>query len=273
MIKTALTLMTLLCFAPIGQGAEQQKEQAAGDTLTLDQALAAVRQSQVAGEGFKRNALVALVFTRWPKDPMVIAFYQDALATRGREALEDLATFSDSPWDDSYAELVTALIEKDAFSDILLRGVELLDRRYSSWARNPAIGPRLTKAIVRVGPKRLVNGSYNYLRLLGLTHDRGAITVLEPFLDDQTIEGFTTFSSNMPYGVTPMRYSDLAANAIARLLGEPQLVDSHKRAAMPAESRNQLTPVKPIPPGPYPEWSEWNRKIVALKERLKTIQR
>ena len=40
------------------------------------------------------------------------------------------------------------------------------------------------------------------------------IKVLRPYLIDGTLDSFTSASSNMPSGVTPMRYSELAAMRI-----------------------------------------------------------
>jgi hypothetical protein len=89
--------------------------------------------------------------------------------------------------------------------------------------------------------------------LLAMTHDPAMIWFLRAFLNDSTIDPFTTYSSNMPSGVTPMRYKELAANAISRLLGEPEMFDPWKR---------QKTG------GPYPEWGEWDKQIALLQQRL-----
>jgi hypothetical protein len=84
------------------------------------------------------------------------------------------------------------------------------------------------------------------------------IEFLRPYLADKTIDPFTSQSSSMPSGVTPMRYSELAANGIFRLLGEPVMVETWKRAQAPKG-------------GPYPEWTEWDKKIAALQQRLATL--
>ena len=52
-----------------------------------------------------------------------------------------------------------------------------------------------------------------------------------------------------------MRYSELTASGITRLLGEPAMFDPLERAAAPRE-------------GPYPEWAEWDKQIAALQQRL-----
>jgi hypothetical protein len=74
-------------------------------------------------------------------------------------------------------------------------------------------------------------------------------------LPTETIDAFTSVSSNMPSGVTPMRVGELAANALCNLLGEPETVRPWERARAPSG-------------GPYPEWVEWDRKEAELAKRL-----
>lgn len=231
-------------------------------TVTLDQALAALKQRQIEGiEGSHRlEEVLVLVFNRWRTDPAVIAFYSDALRERGPEAISDLN--SSLIWDDSFVELIVQQIEKAAQSpvniDALSRGVNVLDRHYASWTALTSVPPRLTRAIVEIHAAlglRSGTAFYRFADLLAKTHDRAAIGVLRPFLSDKTIDHYTSLSSNMPAGRTPMRYSELAANGILRLLGEPILFDPWKRAVATGIA-------------PYPEWAEWDRKIATLQQRL-----
>ncbi len=64
----------------------------------------------------------------------------------------------------------------------------------------------------------------------------------------------------MPSGVTPMRYSELAANAICVLLDEPPMFDPYRRARLG-------------PDGPDAEWAEWDRQIAALRVRVGAVPR
>ena len=100
---------------------------------------------------------------------------------------------------------------------------------------------------------------YQWFDLAAKTHDRSLITILRPYLADTRLDDYTSMSANMPIGTTPMRYSDLAANAICLLVGEPILFDPWKRAKAPKG-------------GPYPEWIEWDRKIAELRTRLDRIK-
>jgi hypothetical protein len=97
------------------------------------------------------------------------------------------------------------------------------------------------------------------------------IDVLRPYLKDTAIDGFTSHSSNMPSDATPLRHKDLAANAILTLLGEPEMVNPHSRASLPAGSRRGGRG-SPGPGAesaePYPEWLVWDKKIGELEARL-----
>ena len=133
-----------------------------------------------------------------------------------------------------------------------------MDRHYASWNHDASIAPRLSKAVLQFSPAPTPGGMYSWADMLALTHDRGMIAVLRPFLSDKTIDEFTSRSASMPLGRTPMRYSELAANGICRLLGESIMFNPYERAAAPAG-------------GPYPEWVEWDKKIAALQRRLDAL--
>jgi hypothetical protein len=61
-------------------------------TITRDKALAALKQRQIEGTS-RFEEVMALVYSKWNTDPVVVAFYLDALRTRGPEALSDLTRF------------------------------------------------------------------------------------------------------------------------------------------------------------------------------------
>ena len=84
--------------------------------VTREQVLAAIKQRQMddSWPGFQYNALMDLVNRRWPHDPIMIAFYHEALATRGEAAIMDLFSPLPGIWDDSLLEPVVQVIEKNA---------------------------------------------------------------------------------------------------------------------------------------------------------------
>lgn len=231
--------------------------------VTLDQALAALKQGQIEGS-VRFREVMDLVIRRWRSDPAAIEFYREALVTRGPKAVADLSMFAPTIWDNSFIDLVAGVIEAAARppvnSQALSRGIGLLDRNYASWSSDTSLPPRLSKAVRESkgaldGWNGTASAFYNFVNLLVMTHDRTMIGVLRPYLMDRTIDQFTSLSSIMPSGRTPMRYSELAASGITRLLGEPAMFDPWQRAAAPRE-------------GPYPEWAEWDKQIAALQQRL-----
>jgi len=232
-------------------------------TITRDKALAALKQRQIEGTS-RFEEVMALVYSKWNTDPVVVAFYLDALRTRGPEALSDLTRFSVTAWDNSFLEPVVHLIEDSASTPLksmtLVNGVRFLNANYPKWSKDLSVPPRLSRAVREIHfAMENQSGSpgafYNFMDLLVMTHDRAMIWYLRPYLHDRTIDPFTSRSSSMPSGVTPMRYSELAANAISRLLGEPEIFNSWQRAKVSS-------------PGPYPEWAEWDRKIAVFQQRL-----
>jgi hypothetical protein len=231
--------------------------------VTREQALGALLRRQLYGENsLTDDRLLALVFNRWRTDLAVIEFYREALEVRGPQALSDLARFGVTLWDDSFVEPVVRLVEAAALTLVndmtLVHGIEFLHRNYASWSSKTWAPPRLSRALIEIhsamkGQSGSPGTFYRFADLLAKTHDRGMIGVLRPYLTDKTIDPFTSQSSTTLRGFTPMRYSELAANAIARLLGEPDVVENRARAP---------------DHGPYPEWSEWDQRIAAFQQRL-----
>jgi hypothetical protein len=240
----------------------------ASKAITLDQVLATFQRAQ-ANDAVAQISGIGLhwqLSKRWPNDPKIVAFYHEALTVRGPAAIQDLWGTAGTPWDASFIEPVIRTMEDSVRKIpasgrgangiwlVVDRGLGLLDRHYESWRNDASIPPRLSNVARQVIPIE-VNGFYNTTRHLAETRDRAMIAVLRQSLTDKTIDRFTSASSNMPLGVTPMRNCDLAANAILRLLGEPEMVSPFRRAQAPRG-------------GPFPEWDEWDKKIAALQQRL-----
>jgi hypothetical protein len=292
--RGALVMMAI-CGAPPAPAAAQQgdltpflRRVAAGESLsrpellrmrqilearvpvTANETLAAMKERQDRGmfsvTDAESSELLKFARQRWPEDAQVAALFRDWLGSFTPETLADLALRADTPWDDQLVEPTVKIIEDAAgapsvasrasYERYLLvdRGLSLLDRHHESWKNSVAIPSRLTKAALQVAPLAPA-GFYGTVETLKKTHDRGAVDWLRPFLDDKTLDVFTTESSNMPGGVTPMRRCDLAANGILNLLGEPEFADPWNRARAPRG-------------GPYPEWETWDRKIETLRARL-----
>lgn len=228
------------------------------NAVPMDLALEVIRQRQLR-DTFELSDVVSFAFYHWAKDQRIVAFYRDALATRGEAAVADLATNSTGPWDASFIEPVTRVAETGSDYIAVSRAMELLDRRYQSWVADPSIATRLGQAVLkRRATHEAEDWMYQWFELAAKTHDLSLIAAVRPYLDNGRIDTFTSMSANMPSGVTPMRYSELAANTICVLLGERIMFDPWKRAKAPKG-------------GPYPEWREWDVKIAALKERLRRL--
>jgi hypothetical protein len=119
--------------------------------VTREKMLAAIKQRQMDDSlpGFQYNALMDLVNQRWPHDAAVIAFYHEALATRGEAAIMDLFSPLPGIWDDSLLEPVLQVIEKNASTAtfvykaatpkqvswiVIDNALAVLNRHYSLWA-------------------------------------------------------------------------------------------------------------------------------------------
>ena len=232
-------------------------------SVPIDEVLAVARRRQ-REKSFDQSELIGVMFERWPAEPAVLAFYQEALRERGPEAIADLSVSARPPWDASLLEPIVSLVERISRERsarpwdqevTIRRALEYLDRTHTRWGGDPTIAPRLSAAVLGLLPAPRPGDIYGWSDMLALTHDRALIKVLLPYLDNATLDNFTSVSSNMPYGVTPMRYSELAANAICSLLGEPIMFSPWKRSKAP-------------PGGPYPEWAEWDKQLAALRKRL-----
>lgn len=257
------------------------QDPAVAQVVTVDQALSVVRQRQL-DHASPTEIFMRLIVNRWPRDPAVIAFFRDALVTRGNDAISDL--FWADPWDDSFVQAIVKLAEDlavepwptqprtDPPSSLFGRAINVLDRHYSSWKDDATIPPRLSQAVLRFYPALLgpstqaspglaAPGSQNFrigVSLLAHTHDPAMMRVLLPFLSNTTVDEFGLYSANMPYGRTPLRVCELAANAISKILGEAEIYDPWM-----AQSASRG--------GPYPEWEDWDKQNRALTERVNRL--
>ena len=254
--------------------------------LTVEQTLTMIKVHQLEGT-LPNNAspagglgtLLQVVDKRWSRDPAVIAFFRDALATRGGEAIRDLQSLR-NVWDDTFVEALVKDFESTAPSvargrasqprlpvaeepSIIFSGaLDLLSKHYSAWAKDTSIPPRLSKAVLTAypalsgAPGAGSAGGWTYaLGMLALTRDRSMITVLRPFLADKTPV------SQIDRG-TPLRVSELASNAILQLLGDPPRYGGGESGIGPSAY-----------PGPHPLWDLWDKQIGELEKRLDTLSK
>jgi hypothetical protein len=257
--------------------------------VTREQVLAAVKQRQLDDSlpGFQYNALIDLVNQRWPHDPAVIAFYYEALATRGEVAIFDLFSPLPGIWDDSLLEPVIRMMEKNASTAALVyradaptsvswvvidNALAVLDRHYSVWSTNASIPPRLSAVVLTMFPS-LTNASLsdprpgtqmwcNAVRMLSESHDRKMFAVLRPFLKNKGLAGVGGYW--MVEGNPPLRACDQAAIAIKRLLGEKDFVDQPiGMSGMPDRNVRDS----------YPKWNEWDQKIAELQKQLDALDK
>ena len=239
--------------------------------VTREQALTAIKQRQIDGSlpGFQYNALMDLVNQRWPHDPAVIAFYREALATRGDAAIFELWSPQPGVWDDSLLEPVVSLIEKTASWIVMDNALSVLDQHHAVWAGDASIPPRLSKALLTMFPS-LTNTSLsgprpgeqmwcNAVQMLAKTRDSAMLVVLRPFLRDKVVAGDGSYW--MVEDRPPLRACDKAAIAIKELLGEEYQYLTDGAIGMTGIPYWKMH-------GSYPKWDEWDKKIAELQKRL-----
>jgi hypothetical protein len=206
-----------------------------------------------------------LVNQHWPHDPVLAAFYRDALTTQGEEAVSELWSPQPGVWDDSLLEPVVRLVERTDSWIAMDRAIYALNQHYAVWAGNAVIPARLSKALLAKFPS-LTNASVagprpgeqlwcNAVGLLAETHDRAMIAVLRPFLRDKVVAGDGSYWANE----APVRACDEAAVAIGDLLGEKEFAHSARTMAGTAYGKAHNS---------YPEWKEWDERIAELQKRL-----
>lgn len=208
-------------------------------------------------------------------DPSVIAYFREALDTNGGAAISDMWSPLPGIWDDSLLEPVIRLVEKcgaasspGAFHNngkppwmVMDNALDVLDRHHSAWAGNASIPPRLSKAVLTLFPSFTDSAKpnptpgnqmcCNVVRLLALTHDRAMIAVLRPLLKDKVVAGDGAEERG-----APLRACDEAALAIKRLLGD-------RNSGQYVISGGLIHTL-----GSYPEWDEWDKRIVDLQKCL-----
>jgi hypothetical protein len=239
-------------------------------SLPIDDVLAANRRRQQREQSWELSELSGVLLDRWQSDPKVVAFYQEALRERGPAAIDDLSQRGNPPWDSSLLEPIVSLLERISREpssrpweqrNTMNRALEYLDRTRTRRPEDPVIASRLGAAVLRFvpAPGQVDIHMSTWTSMLAMTRDRALVKVLRPYLSDRTV--VTSQSSNDLWtGLTPMRYSELAANAICVLLGEPLMVVPWERARAPAG-------------GPYPEWAEWDKRLAELRKRLDAMGR
>lgn len=256
--------------------------------VTREQALAAVKQRQLDESlpGFQYNALMDLVNQRWPHDAAVIAFYREALATRGEVAIFDLFSPLPGIWDDSLLEPVIHVMEKNAATAALFykdnapkqvswvvidNSLDVLDRHYSVWEINTSIPPRLSKVVLTMFPSLTRDSApgphpgeqmwCNAVAMLAKTHDLAMIAVLRPFLKSTGMAGDGGYW--MVEGNPPLRACDRAAIAIKQLLtGKDYAREPIGMPGMPYWNVRDS----------YPKWEEWDKKIAELQKQLDALE-
>jgi hypothetical protein len=233
--------------------------------ITREEALAAIKQRQIDGSlsGFQFTPLMGLVNRRWPHDPAIIAFFREALATRGDEAIIELYSPQPGVWDDSLLELVVSLTAKTSSWTTLDRALYVLDQRYAVWATIASIPPRLSQAVLIMYPS-LTNAALSGARpgdwawciavpMLAKTHDPAMLAVLRPFLANKGMAGGGSYW--MTEGDPPLRTCDEAAIAISELLREKDF--TRDGIGMPGRPYWKVHDT-------YPKWVEWDKKIAEL---------
>ena len=145
-------------------------------------------------------------------DPDVIAFFREALTTRGEAALQDLTRYPANIWDDSFVDPLLKVVEEratqpasqprhDSFSTIFDSMHDLFTLHPQVWS-DPSVSDRLGKAVLTAYPylsdptSTLVNdnllGSPEFstaVDTLSLTRAPSAVAVLQPFLKVKVIDG------------------------------------------------------------------------------------
>lgn len=257
--------------------------------VTREQALAAINRRLIDGSlpGFSYDALMDLVNRRWPHDPAIIAFYREALTSRGDAAISDLWSPQPGVWDDSLLEPVVSLVEKTTSWMVLDDALSVLDQHYIVWTNDPSIPPRLSKAVLTLFPS-LTNASVNprlkglmwcnAVRMLGESHDPAMVSLLRPYLKDKAL---ANDPGGIGAGITTMRVCDDAAEALYSLLNLKLEVPRSDMFLFGHENFTNGTNVdiwichsatgNAVWPGFDPVWNEWDKRIAELQKHLNAL--
>ncbi len=251
--------------------------------LTPEPVLAALKQhaadlgdtfgSQAAGPNFEFNQLLGIAFQRWLHEPAVLAYFRAELVEHPQAILYMLSQYNFTSWDDAMTEMMVKSVEACAATaepknrELVANALEIMDRHYSDWAKDATIPPRLSKAVLRVFPTLLeavqssvvmrpgLDNWYKSLTTLAETHDEAMVTVIRPFLKVKNISSIHLVAGNY----APIRDCEVASNAIHHLLGDVEII--------PYTTLSASIPLK----FSYPEWLEWDQKIVELEKRLDAL--
>ena len=99
------------------------------NAVPLDLALQVLKLRQMR-DTFELDELKTFVFQHYRQDARVVAFYRDALTTRGVAAVADLHGVDYEPWDVSFIEPVIRVAETASGYLPLSRAIDMMDRRY-----------------------------------------------------------------------------------------------------------------------------------------------
>ena len=270
---------------------ELLRDPAVSKVVTRELALAAIKQRQLDHSlgGFQFDALMDIVNARWRSDPVVIAFYREALETRGDTAVSDLWSPQPGIWDDSLVEPVVRLIERAATNSVkefvIGNALMALDGHYDAWATNASIPPRLSKAVLEdcsnltntlVRPQ-LGLGWCNSVQMLAETHDPAMVCSLRPFLKQKDL---AYDPGGLGDGFTTMRICDEAAEAINQLLdlkinfrpSDMYLIGGHDVFTNGTTVTIwQEEPKDRTWSGYDPAWKDWDEKIADMEKRLDAL--
>jgi len=239
--------------------------------VTPEQALAAIKQREIDGSmpGGQYNSLMDFVNRRWPHDPTIIAFYREALASRGDAAIIELWSPQPGVWDDSLLEPVVSLVGKTTSWIVIDNALSVLNQHHAVWAGNASIPPRLSEPLLKMFPtltNASLSGPYpgdqlwcNAARMLAETHDEAMLAVLRPFLTNKVMAGDGSYW--MVADDPPLRACDEAALAIEELM---EKVFTNGPVGMPGIPYWNVH-------ASYPIWIEWDNNIAELQKRLDAL--
>ncbi len=280
--------------APATASATSTKPEATpvANGMTVEQALAALKvheEKDTFGDA-KAWEAINMVNEHFAKDPVVIAFFRDALTTRPDEACSDLQCMR-KVWDGSFVEPMLKIVDTNAeaiahSSGVGVRGysptlpaikepinifedaIDVFAAHYTSWGKDLTIAPHLSKAVFVAYPDLIgttIGGITAHgvielprmeLYLLAETHDPAMLGVLQTFLSDKAPDRW-----EISVRRTPARTCDIAANAINYFLGERELFEF-------MDSGIGVTSV-----GHYAEWDEWDKQIAYLQKYLDALEK
>jgi hypothetical protein len=210
-----------------------------------------------------RSILVGILNEIWSTDPRVVAAYQVALARKDPLAVRDIHEPASSKiWSAEFVELLVAIVETrtanrppwlDEYS------MDLLDRHYADWAgKKEAISPRLFRAVTGQLNTRDPFLWKAQVRMLAFTRDAMAISLLRPYLQNQTLVNNAAMESSGQFVST--RMCDFAHDAILHVLGQSGEYGTLQSGIRKVRDSDRVDEY----------WPEWDRQNAALAQDLAT---